>query len=105
MAYSNKMSHSKGKYGENVYMSTNEKLTDSQAVIEATNLWYNENRKYNYRSATYSSSTGHFTQVVWKSTKYLGVGFARSSKGVYVCASYDPRGNVLSQFLQNVLRP
>lgn len=99
------MCHSNGKYGENVYMSTNTKLTDSQAALEATNLWYNEVKLYNYRRATFSSSTGHFTQVVWKNSNNLGIGVARSSKGVYVCGSYDPRGNVVGQFGQNVLAP
>lgn len=103
MACSDKFKHSKGKWGENIYMSSKTKLTDSQAVIEATNSWYNEVSKYNYRRAAFSSATGHFTQVVWSSTKYLGIGVARSKKGVYVCGNYDPRGNVVGQFVKNVL--
>lgn len=106
MAKDKDMKHRKGnKYGENVYSSSNKKLTDSEAVIDATNKWFDEGKKYNYRRATFTGATGHFTQVVWKSSKYLGIGVARSDKGVvYVCANYDPRGNMMTQFLQNVLR-
>lgn len=105
MASFNSFKHSNGKYGENIYMSSNVKLSDSEAAIEATKLWYNENSKYSYGSGTFSSATGHFTQIVWKNSKYLGIGVARSSRGVYVCASYDPPGNVIGQFQQNVVRP
>lgn len=103
MARKNKLKHSKGKYGENIYMSGDKKLTDSEAAIEATNLWFGEGTKYNYRSGGFSSSTGHFTQVIWKSSKTFGIGVARSSKGVYVCANYDPPGNMLKEFVKNVL--
>ncbi|KAG4078725.1 hypothetical protein HA402_015315 [Bradysia odoriphaga] len=104
MADSNEMEHSNGKYGENLYMSSNTKLSDSAAVLEATTQWYNENKKYNYRFGKFSSGTGHFTQVVWKSSKYMGIGVARSSRGVYVCANYDPKGNFVGEFIQNVLK-
>jgi len=51
--------------------------------------------------------TGHFTQVVWKGSQKLGVGFAYSSdrKKVYVVAHYSPPGNFIGQYAQNVLRP
>ncbi|XP_037049582.1 Golgi-associated plant pathogenesis-related protein 1-like [Bradysia coprophila] len=101
----NKFKHSYGKYGENIYMDPNTKITDSQAAIDATNKWYDEKSQYSYRSARFGLKTGHFTQVIWTDTKYLGVGVARSEYGVFVCANYDPRGNVASQFLKNVLAP
>lgn len=48
--------------------------------------------------------TGHFTQVVWKSTKYIGFGIAVGQKGhVYVVARYYPAGNYGNQYRQNVL--
>lgn len=106
MASDNTLSHSTNrKYGENIYMSSDCKMSDSDAAKKATISWNSEESKYRFNNK-FSSGTGHFTQLVWKSTKYLGIGVARSSSGVYVCASYDPPGNlnVVSEFLKNVLR-
>ena len=47
---------------------------------------------------------GHFTQVIWKSSSRLGVGYARSRGGtVYVVANYDPPGNFQGKFQTDVL--
>ena len=39
-----------------------------------TTSWYNEISMYNYNSPGYSSTTGHFTQVIWKDSVQLGIG-------------------------------
>lgn len=103
----NKMQHSSGPYGENLFCSSNSKLNDTAAVIQATNLWYGEVSQYNYTKPEFSMETGHFTQVVWVNSKNLGIAIARSNTTgrVYVCASYDPPGNYKGQFTQNVLQP
>ncbi|KAJ3860063.1 CAP domain-containing protein, partial [Lentinula novae-zelandiae] len=51
---------------------------------------------------TFSSSTGHFTQVVWKSTTSVACAIATcnflgNGTGYLVCR-YDPPGNYLGQF-------
>ena len=53
--------------------------------------------------------TGHFTQLVWKDSTELGIGFAignsknpRGMKCVYVVARYKPAGNSMSQFRSKV---
>lgn len=45
-------------------------------------------------------ATGHFTQVVWKNTKNLGVGvaFANNGNKAIVVANYFPPGNYQGQF-------
>ena len=30
---------------------------------DAVNMWYNEEKKYQYKNAGFASGTGHFTQV------------------------------------------
>ena len=51
-------------------------------------------------------ATGHFTQVVWKSTTQLGCGLAvnRGNK-IYGVCNYSPAGNVVNAgfFKANVL--
>lgn len=51
-------------------------------------------------------SQGHFTQVVWKGSREIGVGKARSNDGkILVVANYRPAGNVIGRFSENVPAP
>jgi hypothetical protein len=48
-------------------------------------------------------SAGHFSQVVWATSKEMGVGVASNRSGqIFVVACYDPAGNFLGQFRENV---
>ncbi|CAF4737291.1 unnamed protein product [Rotaria sp. Silwood2] len=70
-----------------------------------TSSWYNEINSYNFGSPGFSSSTGHFTQVIWKGSKQLGIGsaFTSNNRTAYVVANYYPPGNVTGSFSSNVL--
>ena len=66
-------------------------------------MWYEEEGKYSYKNASFSSGTGHFTQVVWAGSLQIGVGKAVSKSGAqFVVARYSPAGNVRGQFVENV---
>ena len=71
---------------------------------EATNMWYEEVKKYDFKKSGFKSGTGHFTQVVWKGSKKLGMARARTpdERETYVVARYDPAGNMLGDFDKNV---
>jgi uncharacterized protein YkwD len=85
--------------GENIAMQNGAMLSAKQA----TDLWYNEIQDYNFDNPGFNMSTGHFTQVVWKDTEYMGIGYAKSNNGTfYVVANYYPPGNVMGYFDQNV---
>lgn len=60
-------------YGENIYMASGGNLKGADAVRS----WYEEIGQYNWNSPSFQGNTGHFTQVVWKSSTELGVGFAK----------------------------
>ena len=67
-------------------------------------MWYNEVSKYNYNNPVFGMDTGHFTQVVWKSTTKLGCGLGIASNNyAYGACNYSPPGNVQGAFAQNVL--
>jgi uncharacterized protein YkwD len=109
LAASATFGHSGGTYGENLYYASSTSGIDAAAAASgAVDSWYGESAHYRYGSG-FSSATGHFTQLVWKGSVRLGCGMARASNGsmnsVYVVCSYDPPGNVTSQFPQNVFPP
>lgn len=69
--------------------------------------WYTEIQYYNYSNPRYTIETGHFSQIVWKDTKKLGIGFAfaREGKKMFVCAQYNPPGNYGFAYRWNVIEP
>ena len=74
---------------------------------EAVDSWYSEEHNYDYNRPGFRSNTGHFTQLVWKSTTHVGVGRAIKGSTTFVVANYVPAGNITNagQFEANVLRP
>ena len=65
---------------------------------------YNEIKDYDYNRGGYQSGTGHFTQIIWKTTTKVGVGIAKRGNIVVVVARYTPQGNFMGRFGENVLR-
>jgi uncharacterized protein YkwD len=81
--------NSKSPYGENILV-TGLGATPSTVVTE----WASESQDYTYRSNTCDGDCGHYTQVVWRSTRKLGCAMAHNNqREIWVC-SYDPPGNV-----------
>jgi len=112
LAATSKFEHSGNKLenevlGENLYMQWISFGKVPVSAREATKSWYDEIDLYNYKYPRYSEETGHFTQMIWKSTKKMGVGVALSAdeREVYVVANYYPAGNIVNPgyFEKNVL--
>lgn len=89
------LAHSQqSKYGENLYW-TSHGATSSQVV----GSWLAEAEHYDANTHTCAEGQicGHYTQVVWADTRYIGCGVAScGSQQVWVC-NYDPHGNVMGQ--------
>ena len=85
--------------GENVFIYNCEKT-----FVEICELWYEENKKYNYNLNKFQIDTGHFSQMVWNKTKEVGFSFLFDEKKNKTCgiALYYPAGNILGEFKNNV---
>jgi hypothetical protein len=86
-------------YGENLAAGTSGML-DPDSVV---GMWYDESKRFNFRSGGFSMKTGHFTQVVWRATREVGCGVSQcNGLDVWIC-QYSPPGNVEGQYRENVL--
>jgi uncharacterized protein YkwD len=102
IAAQGKMEHSSSGFGENCYWGSHE-VTDGKDPVE---YWYAEVKDFNWSKIDHQKGTGHFTQVIWKDSKELGIALARGKDGSsYVVANYSPAGNFLGQFAENVGKP
>ncbi|KAI2657127.1 Golgi-associated plant pathogenesis-related protein 1 [Labeo rohita] len=98
------LGHSETDDGENVYYfsSSVSKPASGKAAVDS---WYSEIKDYNFSTPGNQPGTGHFTQVVWKSSTELGVGLATDGKTVFVVGQYRPAGNMINAgyYEKNVL--
>uniref|UniRef100_A0A914H402 SCP domain-containing protein n=1 Tax=Globodera rostochiensis TaxID=31243 RepID=A0A914H402_GLORO len=108
--------------GENVTV-----FPEGKCAREMVDYWYEENRKYEYDSPGWQEGTNYFSQIIWRSTKEIGVsrstmrsfpqpterekkianGNLNAVKNVVVVAFYRPAGNSnrSGQFVLNVSKP
>ncbi|CAH2076985.1 unnamed protein product [Thlaspi arvense] len=87
-----RLTHSGGRYGENLAGSTVD-LSGAAAVT----MWVNERSDYDYDSNTCRSGKvcGHYTQVVWRNSEWVGCAkVGCNNGGTFIICSYDPPGNV-----------
>lgn len=100
IAREGRLRHDDTKYGENLFMVFGREIDGSDAV----NSWYSEVKDYNFSKPGFQQNTGHFTQVVWKESRELGIGRAKSADGkMFVVGRYNPAGNNMrAGFKENV---
>ncbi|XP_044269926.1 uncharacterized protein LOC123014738 isoform X4 [Tribolium madens] len=99
----NILQHSNNKdYGENLFCMTSSNPKVAVSGKEPVDAWYGEIKDHTFGTEPTSLASGHFTQVVWKTSAKLGVAFAKSGGRVVVVANYDPPGNYVGNFSKNV---
>jgi hypothetical protein len=70
---------------------------------DAVDSWYDEIKQHIFNAEPRTTGTGHFTQVVWKESKELGVGWKTNDKGqTFVVCNYSPPGNYVGKYAANV---
>lgn len=93
-----KMNHRTGsEKGENLYWTSRVSPT---TPADAVHAWYSEKQGYNNEeiNADNLNEIGHYTQMVWKDTREVGMGMAVCKNGgAIVVANYDPPGNYLGE--------
>lgn len=94
------------KYGENIFYAYSSDYSHVPSARDAVKAWYDEIHEHTFGTEKVNNRTLHFTQVVWRGSKELGIAMAKNGKGeTYVVANYDPRGNYIGKFLDNVPKP
>ena len=104
-----KLVHSNGPYGENL-------AAGYSGGYKPVDAWYDEIKQYDFSNPGFNEATGHFTQLVWKSTSQVGcakVTCDNSWSQYTICEYSNIRGNVVgtdsktgkSYFSENVLKP
>lgn len=92
-------------YGENIFCSWSSNSNNNHVGgREPVDNWYHEMSQHVFHKEPTTLKTGHFTQVVWRESRELGVGMAKNRSGeVFIVANYDPPGNFIGSFEKNVL--
>jgi hypothetical protein len=84
------------KLGENIYWGSGSTWTPTDAV----KAWADEEKYYNYQanSCALGQQCGHYTQIVWKTTKRVGCARVICDSGdVFMTCNYYPPGNYIGE--------
>jgi pathogenesis-related protein 1 len=95
LARSNTFRHSNTRNGENLFATSGK-----SGYVSALKAWYGEKDNYNLATNTCKPSKvcGHYTQIVWKDSKEVGCGQAKSASwGTITVCQYSPAGNYRGQ--------
>ncbi|KAJ0965667.1 hypothetical protein J5N97_026805 [Dioscorea zingiberensis] len=89
--------HSKGPYGENIFWGGGGGWRGAQAVA----AWVGERRWYRHgdNSCARGEECGHYTQIIWGSTRRVGCAMVtcNAGRGVFITCNYDPPGNYIGE--------
>ena len=82
-------------------------MSEKNLAQYVCDVWYSECANYSYSRPGFnmdSKITGHFSQMIWKSTREMGVSKLVQDGRTFVVAVYKPPGNIEGSYEDNVLR-
>ena len=90
--------YANGLYGENII------VIDKKEETTIFNKWADEEKNYDFTKKKYSKDASHFTQIIWKETRNIGIGFSYDvfNKIYCIVVLYNPPGNTLGKFEMNI---
>ena len=86
--------------GENIAISESKKPEDIfNSLVKGQKI-------YDYDENKFSKITGNFSQIIWKETTDIGIGFwhDKNNKKYYSVILYYPIGNCLGEFKENIFK-
>jgi len=83
----------RGEFGENLF-----EISGANAKpFTVVSAWASEAANYNHEANSCTARCGHYTQIIWRSTRRVGCGVARNAqREVWVC-DYEPHGNIIGE--------
>ena len=84
------------------------KMSGCTQCREMIKDWYDEIKDFDFNTGESKGGViTHFTQVVWKESKELGMATAKSADKFFTVARYKPRGNFgfPEDYIKNVPKP
>uniref|UniRef100_A0A0N5BKW9 SCP domain-containing protein n=1 Tax=Strongyloides papillosus TaxID=174720 RepID=A0A0N5BKW9_STREA len=67
--------------------------------------WYDEGYKYDYSQINGRPGFQGFTQLIWKETRYVGIGIATNKFQVWIVFKFFPKSNINGRYRSNINRP
>ncbi|XP_045191293.2 uncharacterized protein LOC123548119 [Mercenaria mercenaria] len=79
--------------GENILVVDIEDNLSGRQIVDT---WYRESRIYSYKQPGWQRGTSNFTQMIWKSSQFIGVGIAKFpyNNTYVIVVQYQPPGNI-----------
>jgi len=106
MRHRSELGREQGQYGENLFWSSARRWTDGRVEVQpvdaaqVTAAWGSEWQHYDHANnhCRRGEQCGHYTQMVWHSTREVGCAASLCPDGgqVWVC-NYNPPGNWLGE--------
>ena len=86
----------RGKEGENLWWGT----AGAYSYAEMVGMWGSEKRSFRYDTypncTTHRSAVvGHYTQMVWKNTQFVGCALSSNGQTDFLVCRYSPAGNIV----------
>lgn len=83
--------------GQNIFeMGASFKFSKKKFIKIALRNWFSEHKNFKYPNIS-KGVTGHYTQMIWNSTKYIGCGLSYYKHNYmhkrYIVCNYAPAGN------------
>lgn len=87
-----RLKHSDTRHGENLAAGK------GLGAAAAVKMWASEVKSYRYSPRyVFEIVTGHYTQVVWRTTTHIGCGRAQCGRNSVIVCRYSPAGNRLDK--------